>query len=348
MFIYTSEWLRPQLFIKVFFILTRWLLFYDIGMYKRPARFPFGGSFMIMTIKNAIQIYLEWKQTHTSTAHSSYKVRLEQFENFISNKVDLNEINGDDIIAFHRNLENNYSLNTIAYSARVLKNFFWFWHGRGETTFNPKEIIPIRYVSADKNIVTEEDLNDMSVLLKINNFQDLQKKLIIHLLWDTGMRLSELLDIKIEDINEQGIDGLRSAKVRTRKSMRYNLVIWGSDTNDLMNRYLGMRLCIDCESNKLLINPKTGKVYTPRSVQRWIIELAEMAMLDKKITPHSFRHGKANYILDQGGSVRDVSALLRHVKPESSFQYMQLSKKRYEDVARKYLTTFSSYGLQTT
>jgi integrase len=60
-------------------------------------------------------------------------------------------------------------------------------------------------------------------------------------------------------------------------------------------------------------------------------------MLDKNITPHSFRHGKANYILDKGGSVRDVSAILRHVKPESSFHYMQLSSKRYLDVAEKYL-----------
>jgi site-specific recombinase XerD len=300
-----------------------------------------------MNIKKAIQIYLEWKQTHTSAAYVTYKIRLENFAAFIEPKTALTEINGDDIIAFHRSLENLYSLNTIAYSARVLKNFFWFWHGRGKTAFNPKEIIPIRYVSADKDIVTQEDLSDMSNLLEINNLQDLQKKLIIHLLWDTGMRLSELLDIKIEDINEQGIDGLRTAKVRTRKSMRYNLVIWGSDTNELMNLYLGMRLCLDCESNKLLVNPKTGKVFTPRSVQRWITELSEMAMLNKKITPHSFRHGKANYILDQGGSVRDVSALLRHVKPESSFQYMQLSKKRYEDVARRYLTTFSSSNLQT-
>ena len=175
-----------------------------------------------------------------------------------------------------------------------------------------------------------------------NHLQDLQKKLIIHLLWDTGMRLSELLDIKISDIGEQGTDGLRTAKVRTRKSMRYNLVIWGADTDELMNRYLGMRACMDCESNLLLINPKTKNVFTPRSVQRWITELSDMAMLGKNITPHSFRHGKANYILDQGGSVRDVSALLRHVKPESSFQYMQLSKKRYEDVARRYLTTFTT------
>lgn len=296
---------------------------------------------LYMNIEKAIQIYLDWKQTHTSAAFTCYKIRLEQFEAFVAPKTQLAEINGDDIVAFHRNLEEHYSLNTIAYSARVLKNFFWFWHGRGETTFNPKEIIPRRFTSADKDIVSADDLSDMSDLLKIDNFQDLQKKLIIHLLWDTGMRLSELLDIKISDINEQGIDGLRTAKVRTRKSMRYNLVIWGADTNDLMNRYLAMRLCKDTVNTHLLVNPKTGKTYTPRSIQRWITELTDLAMLDKKITPHSFRHGKANYILDQGGSVRDVSALLRHVKPESSFQYMQLSKKRYEDVARRYLTTFT-------
>lgn len=298
-----------------------------------------------MTITDSIQIYLNWKQTHTSAAFTNYKVRLEQFMAFVSPKTNLSQINGDDIVAYHRSLEDRYSLNTISYSARILKNFFWFWHGRGMTMFNPKEIIPIRYVSADKEIVTADDLEDMTSLLGVDTIGDLQKKLIIHLLWDTGMRISELLDIKISDINEQGKDGLRTAKVRTRKSMRYNLVIWGSDTNDLLNRYLGIRLCMETSTPNLLVNPKTGKVFTPRSIQRWINELADLAMLDKTITPHSFRHGKANYILDQGGSVRDVSALLRHVKPESSFQYMQLSQKRYEDVARKYLTTFSNFQL---
>jgi integrase/recombinase XerC len=294
-----------------------------------------------MTIKESIQTYLEWKQTHTSAAYNCYRIRLEQFADFVAPKQLLSEINGDDIIAFHRSLEDKYSLNTIAYSARVLKNFFWFWHGRGQTQFNPKEIIPIRFVSADKDMVTAEDLSDMSDLLETDNLAELQKKLVIHILWDTGMRLSELLDLKISDINEQGEDGLRTAKVRTRKSMRYNLVIWGETTNDLINRYLGIRLCMDSEAESLLVNPKTKKPFTPRSIQRWITELSDMAMLDKTITPHSFRHGKANFILDQGGSVRDVSAILRHVKPESSFQYMQLSQKRYKDVARRYLNTFS-------
>jgi site-specific recombinase XerD len=251
----------------------------------------------------------------------------------------LKDISGDDVVAYHKSMEQNYSPATIAYSARILRNFFYFWHGRKETNFNPKEIIPIRFITADKDIVSFEDFEDMNNLLDENYLDDLQKKIVLNLLWDTGMRISELIELKLNSISTQSTDGLRTAKVRSRKSMRYNLVVWGLDTNELLNRYLGIRLCMDTDAEELFINKKTSKPFSVRSLQRWIKELAEMASLEKNITPHSFRHGKANYILDQGGSVRDVSAILRHVKPESSFHYMQLSKERYKIVASRYLKT---------
>jgi site-specific recombinase XerD len=292
-----------------------------------------------MTINKAIQIYLDWKESHTSVAYLRYKVRLEHFINFITPKSCLQDISGDDVVAYHKSMEQNYSPATIAYSARILRNFFYFWHGRRETNFSPKEIIPIRFINADKDIVTHENFEEMNDLLDENYLCDLQKKLVLNLLWDTGMRVSELIDLKLASISSQSIDGLRTAKVRSRKSMRYNLVVWGLDTNELLNRYLGIRLCIETDVEELFVNRKTGKPFNVRSLQRWIKELANMASLEKNITPHSFRHGKANYILDQGGSVRDVSAILRHVKPESSFHYMQLSRERYKMVASQYLKT---------
>lgn len=292
-----------------------------------------------MNIEKAIQIYLDWKQTHTNVAFIRYKVRLDQFSDFMNTTTLLKNISGDDIVAFHRYMERSYSPTTISYSARILKNFFWFWHGRGKTNLNPKEIIPIKFISADKDIVTREDFEDMNTVLDHRYGDDLIKKLVLNLLWDTGMRISELLDIELSDIGQQGSNGLRSAKVRSRKTMRYNLVVWGSQTNELLNTYLGIRLCMEIDSNALFINPKTKKTYTPRSVQRWIKDISELAMLDKKITPHSFRHGKANDILEQGGTVRDVSAVLRHIRPESSFHYLQLSNSRYLETAGKFLKT---------
>lgn len=292
---------------------------------------------MIMDIKKAIQIYLDWKESHTTVAFERYKIRLAQFEQFIGETKKLRSLTGDDVVAYHKKMEQFYSSATVAYSARILRNFFYFWHGRREVDFNPKEIIPIRFINPNKDIVTKEDFQEMDELLDEDYYDDLKKKLVLHLLWDTGMRISELCDIELSHISKENEEGLRTAKVRSRKSMRYNLVVWGGKTNELLIKFLGIRMCQDITTDKLLINIKTGKPYTPRSIQRWIKDLADLANLEKDITPHSFRHGKANYILDEGGSVRDVSAILRHVKPESSFHYMQLSTKRYLDVARKFV-----------
>jgi len=291
-----------------------------------------------MTIQKALQIYLDWKESNTISAYERYKVRLVQFLDFISPKSCLQDVSGEDVIAFHKYMKTHYSDATIAYSTRILRNFFWFWNGRGFENLNHEEIIPIKFVNADKDIVNKDDMEDMNDVLEERYYSDLQRKLVLNLLWDTGIRLSELLDIKLSDIKEQDQDKLRTAKVRTRKTMRYNLIAWGSKTNDLLNQYLGLRLCMeDVESDYLFINRKSKVRFTPKSVQRWVKETRELAGIDKNITPHSFRHGKANEILEQGGTVRDVSAILRHVSPNSSFNYLRLSQKRYLQTASKFL-----------
>lgn len=295
-----------------------------------------------MNIQQSIQKYLQWKDRHTNHARIPYKRQLTLFADFLKEQLvtDLTKINEDHVIEYHEAMETkDYSQATIAYSARILRNFFWFWKGRGITKLNPEEIKSVKFINPTKDIVTKEDFEQLTMVLDERYPTDLLKKLVLHLLWDTGMRISELLDIKLTDISKQGENGLRTAKVRTRKSMRYNLVVWGSDSNELLNRYLGFRLCRDTDNKFLLLNPKTNKRYTARSMQRWIKEITAMTLIDKNITPHSFRHGKANEILDQGGNIRDVSAILRHVGVESSFHYLQLSESRFKQTAGKYLKT---------
>ena len=309
------------------------------GVYERPARFPLAGLLCSMTIQKAIQIYLDWKSSYTNSAFDRYKVRLENFMRFIMPKSCLMDISGDDVAAFHNSMEKNYSPATIAYSANILKNFFWFWHGRGEVTLNPKEIKAIKFISPVKAIVTQSDFEDMCLTLDERYFGDMQRLLVLHILWDTGVRVSELLDIKLSDIGSQGSNGLRTAKIRTRKTMRYNLIAWGMQTNELLNKYLAIRLCMPVRSNYLFINRKTDRPFTAKSVQRWIKQMAIEANLEKDITPHSLRHGKANDILSQGGTMRDVTAILRHVSPVSTFKYTHLCETRFLESAGRFLKT---------
>lgn len=310
-----------------------------------------------ITIKQAIEIYLEWKKSHTEKAWQAYEIRLDRFEAYLAKKYDktkLSEVSADDIVEFHNHMSQRYAPATVAYSARILRNFFYFHKGRNNTHLNPKEIIPIRFINADKEIVEEEDFEEMTAILDENYIPDLQKKLVLHILWQTGMRLSELLDIKLADINEQGSDGMRTAKVKTRKTQRYNLVVWGTDTDDLLIKYLGWRLITEHPTDLLFISTykhrKTNQGLNPKTVQRWVSQLSKRAMLDKKLTPHSFRHGKAHFILDNGGTAVDVQAVLRHRNLNSSLNYMQLNQSRYLKTASKFIKTSkqSIPGLQPT
>ncbi len=296
----------------------------------------------LITLQESIDIYLNWKKTHTADAYKAYRVRLEQFASFFqSHKPNLQDIRGDDISHYHNAMLEKFSPATVAYSARILRNYFLFWQGRGKTQLNPKEIIPIRFINADKDIVEKEDLEEMTSLLDESYTDDLQKKLILHLLWDTGMRISELLDLKLSDIQQKAESGLRSAKVKTRKTMRYNLVVWGAQTDVLLIRYLAWRIQIDHANEKLFISThgrnRQGEAITPRTVQRWVKQLSKEAMLDKNLTPHSFRHGKAHYMLDNGANAVEVQAVLRHKNLNSSLNYMQLNQKQYLKTTSKFL-----------
>lgn len=295
-----------------------------------------------MSIEEAIEQYLLWKSTHTTSAFKSYRVRLKHFKQYIGQDREITSISGDEIIQYHNKMATDgmYQNSTIAYSGYILKDFIKFWSGRGLTNLNPLEIKPMKFISPTKDVVTKADFEEMCECLSKSSFVDLTKLLVLHLLWDTGIRVSELCDIKLSDLREPNKDGIRSCMVRTRKTMRYNLVAWSKETNNLLNDYLGVRLCICQESPFLIISPERpiGKKITTRTIERWIKSICNRSMIEKNITPHSFRHGKAHYMLDNGANVRDVQAVLRHVNPQSSFNYMTLNETRYLEIATKYIS----------
>lgn len=293
-----------------------------------------------ITLQNAIENYLYWKSSYALVAVDRYKVRLEHFQKHLGSCYSIARINGNTLISYHKFMEQEagYSRATVAYSARILKNFFEFLQGRGIQCLNPKEIRPMRYISPDKDIVTPLILKQMDAVLYEQFYPDLMKKLIIHLLNDTGMRVSELCELNINDIETNPETGLRCASIRRRKSLRYNTVVWGGETSRLLNLYLGLRLCIDgADTDALFVSRRSKTRVTTRTVQRWMEDVCSLAGIEQEITPHSFRHGKAHQILNQSGNVRDVQAILGHVSPQSSFSYLSLNRKGQIEVSAKYL-----------
>lgn len=292
----------------------------------------------------AIDTYLDWKATYTHIASSRYKVRLTEFCNYLGADTMLSSITNANIQSFTNYMRQlilsngqKYSDTTIAYSTVILKNFFEFWKGRGLTTINPKEIRSIRHIKNYKEHVEFDEIEKLLSTLDEHYYEDVLKKLVVRLLWDTGMRVSELIQLDLDQIKPTASGEKGSAIIRTRKTMRYNLVVWGIETNRLLNLYLGARLCKYPYQNALLISKRTGERITERTIQRWIVTLTKQGGIHKKLTPHSFRHGKAHHMLNQGANQRDIMAVLRHANPMSSFHYLSLNEKHFSQIAEKYL-----------
>lgn len=294
-----------------------------------------------LSLKESVITYINWKARTIKSARTRYEPRLEGLISFIGKETVLKNLRVEDITNYHEQMESKgYSLATIALSTRIIRNFIEFWDGRKAVKVNPKEIKPPKFLTPEQPVVDLEDFEMLSDSLNDGYTSELQKKLAIHLLWDTGMRVSEMTDLKLENLNEPSREGVRSAKIRTKKTDRYNLVLWSKETDDLLTKYLGWRITQDHPTDCLFIrtDKASNKGLTTKTIERWVKQLAKDTLLVKEITPHSFRHGKAHYILNNGGTAIDVQTVLRHKNLNSSLNYMRLNESKYVERASRFLT----------
>lgn len=309
--------------------------------YIEDPLFSTGGSFMLaMLIDKAVESYIGWKSVYSPSASKRYKTRLDKLFASLQGVNELSGLTGDDIARFHKNMETeHYSRATVAYSLTVIKNFLQFWKERGEKVPDPKEIKSIRFTNRIKPVVSESDFEKLSSAFNAECFMELKMKLSIHMLWDTGMRVSELIDMNVSDINDENGEGIRTAQILSKKSSRYNLVAWSRETDALLSKYLRIRADENIDSEALFVNTftKRARRLDVRTIQRWVKQGTKKAGLAKAISPHSFRHGKAHYMLNNGANIRDVQAVLRHVNPVTTFHYLSLNEKHFIEMAGKHL-----------
>ncbi len=293
-----------------------------------------------ISFEQGIENYIKWKATHIKSAYSRYKIHLDKLREFTPSIRNLEDLTEMHIIDYHNHLETlNYADGTIAFSIRVIRSFIKFWNSRGCLSVIPDMIRPRKFLTPEQAVVDKEDFEQMSELLDESYIAELQRKLAIHLLWDTGMRVSEMTDLLIENLN-QDKKGIRTATIKTKKTDRYNMVMWSKETERLLKQYLGWRLGRTHPTDLLFI--RTDKAskngITTRTVERWVKQISNQAMIGKTITPHSFRHGKAHEILNNGGTAIDVQSILRHKNFNSSLHYMRLNESKYMERASKFLS----------
>lgn len=161
-------------------------------------------------------------------------------------------------------------------------------------------------------------LSKGEVLKIISNIKSLKHRLLVSLLYSSGLRVSELVSLKREDLDP----GKSIVFIRQSKGKKDRIVMLSEKVKKDLFHYL----CLTKFSSPFLFEGRKGK-YSIKSVQL-ILEKASK-IIGKKATPHMLRHSFATHLLESGVDIRFIQKLLGHSKLETTSIYTHVAKKDY-------------------
>lgn len=189
-------------------------------------------------MQEKIRLYLEWKATYATRASVNYKIWLNYFIQVVGDK-HIEEYGIRDLIKYKHWLEQHYSACSVQFATVALKNFFKFYCEEGFKCMKPSLIKIPRIINAKSHrAVTEDEYKKIIAEIPSNEFRYLRDLITIHLLWDTGVRISELLDLDVKQID----GNKRYAIIQTKKTGKPRTVVWSEETHNLLMKYLPIRI----------------------------------------------------------------------------------------------------------
>ncbi len=289
-------------------------------------------------MNNAIVTYLEWKGIAHERASKAYIKPLHRLAEYLNKKV--SELTTDDVKKFLKYLKEELpKLSTrgdwrtnFYFHTNVIRDFIKHWNDEGVCNVRPGIIEVPKYSFNPYPSVTIEEFEMMDDYLATepDNFANLQKRMIIHFLWWTGVRVSELTDLRWTIINqsEQGLP------IKNKKNGDIRYIFWPPQTHLLLLRFIRERK--QFTGNSLLVT-YLGKMH-PRCVQRFLENLGKKLGITYHLSPHCFRQGWAKYRLEKGADLKLIKDGLGHTSYDSTDRYLILNYKLQRERAVKYLT----------
>ena len=226
----------------------------------------------------------------------------------------------------------NYTKSTTARKLATLRSFYKFLIRRGLVSVNP--LSTIRTPKQEKRLPKCLDLEQVQKLLDAPGDADIlsaRDKAMLEVLYSSGIRVSELVELDMADLDLQ--EGVLRVKGKGRKD-RFTPI--GSQAIKAVQRYFDLR-AQDQRSQtaghtgRVFLN-KHGEPLSTRSVRRKLDKYLVQAGLDPGISPHTLRHSFATHLLNNGADLRSVQELLGHQSLSTTQIYTHLTTSRMKEV----------------
>lgn len=279
--------------------------------------------------------YLKYQRNYSDFTCNNYKKDLNEYNSFIlSNKINYKNMDYNEAKEYVIYLnKKNDAKSTISRKLSSLRTFYKYLVLNNKVESNP--FLLVSSPKKEKRIPKFINYNNMEEILNVPNIKTKEgqrERVILEVLYASGVRVSELVNIKLKDIDFSNKNILIFGK-----GSKERLVSFGDYALEYINLYLkeGRNLLLDGVKSDYLIVGKKSEKLTTRRVEQIIDDIIKRTSIKLNITPHMFRHTFATHLLDNGCDLLVVQELLGHASLSSTEIYTHVSNEHLREVYLK-------------
>lgn len=280
--------------------------------------------------------YLEKERDASYNTKISYERDLKKLREYLEQQgiqkvSDVTETSLNSYILFLE--KDGRAASTVSRYIASFKGFFEYCLKRGVIQTDPADRLkPPKVEKKFPQILTIAETKKLIDGPDINSDKGIRDRAMLELLYATGIRVSELISLKKEDMN------LSMEYVVCHEKNKDRIIPFGSAAKEALNLYLEKtreKMMGETENEYLFVNC-SGKPMSRQGFWKLIKYYADKAGIEKEITPHTFRHSFAAHLLENGADVHSVQKMMGHADVSTTQMYVEMQAGSVRDVYKKY------------
>lgn len=274
--------------------------------------------------------FLKNELNYSEFTIKSYQLDLTDFFEYIKkSKINYLRINNNEVRGYLKYLDScNLKNSTISRRISTLRTFYNYLLDEGLVESNVFH--NIKNPKLEKKLPNYLNYNEIEELLEsidITNTEGLQRRLLIEMFYSTGCRVSEMVNVKLKDID------FTNKTIRIMgKGSKERIVYYGDYASKYLEEYLKK-----VEVKDYLFTNKKQEKLSVSEVELIIKDIMKHISIKTHVTPHTLRHTFATHLLNNGADIKTVQELLGHANLSTTGIYTHISSDRLKDI---YFKTF--------
>lgn len=222
----------------------------------------------------------------------------------------------------------NLKRTTVSRKISTLRTFYEFWMTQDETIINPfVQLVHPKKENYLPQFFYEEEMEALFETVAKDTKKGLRDRVILELLYATGIRVSELVNIQLKDI-DMSLPGVKVLG----KGNKERFVPFGEFCRQSIEQYLREFKPIQHTKHSFLLVNMNGAPITERGVRYVLNDVVKRTAGVTEIHPHKLRHTFATHLLNQGADLRTVQSLLGHINLSTTGRYTHVSNQQLRKV----------------